>query len=113
MESNMVNDQKLNPTECVWLVMDYFKNNFPEFKLIKEGSYTGYWWVEYINEDEKSIVYFDGDIGGGFSVKIIIDNTEYNLWQFDKSVNNATDSNTENINYQLSILKKFLTEHPS
>ena len=112
MENNMVNNQKLNPSECVSLVINYFQNNFLEFKLTKEGSYTGYWWVEYSNEDEKSLVYFDGDIGGGFSVKIFIDDTEYSLWQFDRSVNNATESNSKNIIYQLNVLKRFLSERP-
>jgi hypothetical protein len=113
MESDMVNNLNLNPQDCVSLVINYFRNNFPAFKLIKEGSYTGYWWVEYANEDEKVLVNIDGDIGGGFSVKIFIDNTEYNLWQFDKSVNNATESNSKNIIYQLNVLKNFLLKRPS
>jgi hypothetical protein len=108
----MVNHPTLDPQDCVSLVVNYFKKNLPNYKLVKEGSYAGYWWVEYINsnDDEKSRIYFDGDIGGGFMVKIFIDNTEYSLWQFDKSVNNAVNSSEKNITYQLEVLKRFLDE---
>lgn len=105
----MVANKKLDTNECIAVVKDYFDKHFENFTLSKEGSYTGYWWVEYINQNDKLIVYFDGDIGGHFSVKITIEKTEYNLWQFDKVVNETSLSTKENIIYQLNVLKRFLT----
>ena len=49
-------------------------------------------------------------MGGHFSIKIFIGDTEFNLWQFDRSVNHATKSTNENILYQLKVLSKFLNE---
>lgn len=107
MEGSVVNNYTLEPTDCIKLVQEYFREIFPEFKLTKEGTYTGYWWVEYKLEKENTLVYFDGDIGGHFSIKIHINNDEYYLWQFDKNVNQRTISNKENIIYQIEVLKKF------
>lgn len=103
----MVEDQKLEPDECVSIVKNYFENILKGFELSDNGNYTGYWWVEYSSKGDVRI-YFDGDIGGHFSVKIFIGNTEYSLWQFDKSVNTATKSTRKNILYQLDVLKRFL-----
>lgn len=112
MESNMVENQKLDPLECLFLVEKYFKENFSEVELIEKGSYTGYWWVEYFKELDIRIC-FNGDIGGHFSVKVLISDKEYSLWQFDRSVNNRTKSTNENILYQLSVLKSFLSDEES
>lgn len=106
----MVDYTRLDPPDCVSLIVKYFQINFPEYKILKEGSYTGYWWVEYANENQKLRIYFDGDIGGGFTTKIFIDQTEYSLWQFDRSVNKAVQSTEKNILYQLEVLKRFLKE---
>lgn len=105
----MVENQCLTPIQSIAVVIDYFNLWFKNYKLTKSGNYTGYWWVEYSNEKDVKI-YFDGDIGGHFYIKIFIDNTEYFLWQFDRSVNNATQSTNKNILYQLDILKRFLSE---
>ena len=105
MESNMV--RLLEPQDCLRLVDQYFKREFKNFKLIKSTSYTGYGWLEYQNENNLRIC-FDGDIGGHFYVKIIIEKEELELWQYNRSVNNVSQSTKENILYQLSILKSFL-----
>ena len=105
----MVENQILNPLECISTVQSYFDLNFEKYKLLKKISYTGYWWIEYSNNEGVKIC-FDGDIGSHFSIKIFIENTEYPLWQFDRSVNNATKSTKKNILYQLEILKRFLNE---
>lgn len=107
MEGYMV-DNKLEPDDCVKLVQLYFERTFSDFSLLKKGAHTGFWWLEYKFERQNIVVYFDGDIGGHFSIKIYLNNEEYFLWQFDKSVNNKTLSNKENILYQLEVLKKFL-----
>lgn len=106
MEGNMV--VSLNPQDCISVVKQYFFLHFKDFELIKETFYNGYWWMQYKNK-ENSFVCFDGDIGGHFQVKIIIGETEYSLWQYNRSVNNATQSTKENILFQLNILKSFLT----
>lgn len=111
MESNMVNDSPLDPLECISLVETFFQNNFKKYNLLKKTNYTGYWWIEYSDTVDTKIC-FDGDIGGHFSIIIFIDNAEYSLWQFDRSVNNATKSTNGNILYQLDVLKRFLNESP-
>lgn len=103
-------EERLNPKECLFLVKSFFKMAFPKFLLTKEGTYTGYWWIEYKLEEENIIIYFDGDIGGHFSIKIYINNEEYSLWQFDKCATEKTLSNRQNILWQLEVLKKFLQE---
>jgi len=105
----MAENPKIAPSQSIELVENYFSANFKEFNLLKKNHYTGYWWVEYINTSGDVRVVFDGDIGGHFSVKIFIADTEYSLWRFDRSVNKATLSTKENILYQLGILKKFIT----
>lgn len=110
MESDMVNNiQLLEPADCVILVENYFQNNLSSYSLKKHGTHAGYWWVEYIGNDNNIRVYFDGDIGGGFYVKIFIGDTEYHLWQYDKRVNNAVYSTESNILFQLGILGNFLS----
>jgi hypothetical protein len=104
----MVNQKTLDPLNCIALVRNYFKVHLPDYKLDVEGSYTGYWWLEFSNPLENCIVKFDGDIGGVFSVIIVIDDKNYDLWQFDKSVNALRHSTKENINYHLEVLKTFL-----
>lgn len=99
----------LDPQDCLYLVEQFFKDNFKEFFLIKKTSYTGYWWLEYVNNSDIRIC-FDGDIGGHFYIKIFIGDSEFNLWQFDRSVNGATNSTKANILYQLSVLKSFLKD---
>lgn len=111
MESHMVEKQGLNPVESIGLVEKYFEENFNDYVLLKKTNYTGYWWVEYFNGLDIRIC-FDGDIGGHFLVNIFLGETEYSLWQFDRSVNNRTKSTNENILYQLDTLKRFLAESP-
>ena len=106
----MVKNKRLAPLDSIDLVEQYFEENFKEYVLLKKTNYTGFWWMEYFNGVDIRIC-FDGDIGGHFSVNIFIDNTKYFLWQFDRSVNNRTQSTTENILYQLSVLKNFLSDN--
>ena len=97
----------LDPQDCLKLVEQFFRDNFKDYTLMNKASYTGYWWLEYANDSDIKIC-FEGDIGGVFYIKILICNSEFNLWQFDRSVNNATKSTEENIYYQLLVLKMFL-----
>lgn len=98
------------PTESIGLVKEFFRINFKKFTLKNDGSYTGNWWVEFEDKVQNITINFDGDIGGSFSIKIVIEDKKFFLWQFDKRVNNATKSNEKNILFQLNTLKRFLLE---
>ena len=105
----METNENLSPTECISVVKDYFNKYLTNLQLTKDGDYTGWWWLWYIDEAGTKI-FIDGDYGGHFYIKIFIEDTEYALWQFDKSVNAATKSTKKNIVFQLDILKRFLSE---
>ena len=106
----MVKDTFIYPQNCIDIVTKVFFDNFQNFKIEKKGYYTGYWWIEYKNEQDKIVIDFDGDIGGHFCIYIYISGTKYSLWQYDKNVNKATLSIEKNILYQLNVLKRFLNE---
>lgn len=55
-------------------------------------------------------VHVFGDIG--FSIEIVIDGSRFELWQYDRSVNDAMKTNEQNIIYQLEVLRDFLNEKP-
>ena len=105
----MVDNQTLYPLDSLSLIERYFKDNFKDFVLLEKTNYTGYWWLEYSNGHDVKVC-FDGDIGGHFSVKIFIGDSENYLWQFDRSVNNSTHTTRKNILYQLNILNIFFIE---
>lgn len=107
MASNMVKECILSPKECIDLVVCFFSKEFSRFKLNKREHYMGYWIIEYINEKDKVIINFDGDIGGHFYVYITITGTKYPLWMFDRSVNQTTFSTRDNILFQLNVLNIF------
>ena len=104
----MVKNEKLSPGDSVSFVELFFLEQLKCYILKKKGDYTGYWWIEYEDEKKNVVIYFDGDIGGHFTIYIC--RTKYSLWQYNRSVNNYTESTSKNILYQLSILKQFLNE---
>lgn len=106
MGGNLVEKRIIAPDECLELVEDFFMRNFPEFKLIHREKYTGYWIVKYVNSQNIGIV-FEGDIAGVFYIYIIIENTKYPLWNFDKEVAENNFSTRENLLFQLNILITF------
>lgn len=87
-------------------VKDFFKKNLLQFHLLSEACHGPNWEVRFANDEIE--VKISGDIG--FSIELFINNSKYDLWQFDRSVNKAMETNKENILYQLNILKKFLSE---
>ena len=106
----MVKNEKLNPNDSVSVVEFFFLEQVRHYNLEKKGVYTGYWWIEYEDEKKNITINFDGDIGGHFHVYISMYGTKYSLWQYNRSVNNYTESTNENILYQLKILKQFIDE---
>ncbi len=115
MESDLVESQFDNsnigilPVDAISIIKQYFNEKLPSFSIKEEHFYTGYWVVKFINQEMG--VFFDGDIGGVFSIYVIIGEKEYPLWQYDRSVNNAMKTNRKNILYQLEVLKRFLSEN--
>ncbi len=103
MESNMV---KSFSGSNISLVISYFKDNLPHYRVIAETSHKPNWAVRLAKDNIEINV--SGDIG--FSIEIFIDKTKYELWQYDRSVNEAMKTNERNILYQLNVLKNFLTE---
>lgn len=103
MESNLVNSFSESNNA---IVKGYFKDNFPLFQIIFEISHGAYWGVKLSNNEIEIKV--SGDIG--FSVEVFIDNCKFELWQFDRSVNQAMKTNKENIIFQLEVLGHFLSE---
>ena len=86
------------------LVIKYFKDYLPAFRVKKEFSYGPFWGVTMIGEGVE--IKIEGDVG--FNIKILIDNKDFPLWTFDRKVGDAQQTTDENILYQLSILTKFL-----
>ena len=103
---NIKNNDPLHSESLNSIVVDYFKTNLPTFILEDQTSYGPYWGVTYSNKNIEIIV--GGDIG--FGINIFIDKTEFHLWQYDKTVNNAMNTNEKNILIQLDILKRFLID---
>ncbi|ENA1749471.1 hypothetical protein [Flavobacterium psychrophilum] len=93
------------------LVIDFFKEYFPHFVVKNETIYGPYWGVSLI--DNKGIGVRVRGENDGFDIVVDIDNEEFPLWKFDRSVIDATDANDENIFYQLSVLESFLSDNKS
>lgn len=113
MESNMVKkmtdeNSPLESADSILLIEKYFKMNLPQFHLKDKGHYTAYWWLEFVNDPVK--IYLNGDERTGFFVDVVINDTKYSLWQYDKRVNDASDITTKNLLFQMNVLKAFLTE---
>lgn len=103
MESSMV---KSFSNSHIELVKNYFKDNLPDYDFITESSHGPYWSVKFAKGEIEINV--SGDIG--FSIEIFIDETKYDLWEYDRSVNKAMKSNDTNILYQLDVLGRFISE---
>lgn len=102
MKNNMVNDNWAERNNKI--VIHYFNENLPDFEITNTTSQGPYWGVEFALNDV--VVCVGGDIG--FNIELKIGGTMYDLWQYDKGVNNAMKTSDENVLYQLNILKKFI-----
>ena len=94
----------LSNEEISRYIIIYFKANFKKFRLISSSDNGRYFEMNF--SDENIGILIKKEVG--FWIEIVIDNTEYELWRFDKSVNNYTECTKQNILYQLSVLKSFL-----
>jgi hypothetical protein len=101
MESGMVKENKY-----IEYIKEYFRKNLPSYSLAKQNFHGPFWCVEYINEEV--LVTISGDIG--FQVTVDFFGSKYPLWQYDYSINEKAKTKIDNIEYQLSSLKKLLSE---
>lgn len=86
------------------IIKEFFKKNFPNYQILEETAHGPNWGMKYSKDDITiSII---GDIA--FYVQIIIDGDSHDLWSYDRTVNEYSKSSSENIRYQLSILKNLL-----
>lgn len=92
-------------THNIDLVKKFFEREMPKFLVLSENYHSMFWEISFVNDELQ--IKITGDVGG-FSISIFIENDEYPLWQYDRSIIEATKTNDKNILYQLSILKKFL-----
>ena len=102
MESNMVNSVWLKST--IGVIKKNFQKELPQFTMTKNISHGPYWSIEFAFDEVT--VKIQGDIA--FSICICIENSNFHLWQYDRSVNDKMKTSEENILYQLNILKLFL-----
>jgi hypothetical protein len=103
MESSMVINSARNNCD---IVIFFFKKHLPQFSIFQEYAYSPYWTMIYIYEYIKITIH--GEIG--VSIDVFIEDSNYPLWQYDRSVLNKFATIEEEIWYQLSILKRFLDE---
>jgi hypothetical protein len=88
------------------IVKDFSKKYLPQFSLIQEYTYSPYWTMIYAYEYIKITIH--GEIG--VSIDVFIEDSNYPLWQYDRSVLNKFATIEEEILYQLNVLKRFLNE---
>ena len=88
------------------IIKDFFKENLCDFSLTNENLYFRYWSIIYIYKEIK--IKIDEEIG--IMINVFIENTQYSLWQYDRSVINKSGKTEEEVLYQLNVLKRFLDE---
>jgi hypothetical protein len=88
------------------IVKKFFKEELPNYTIISETSHGPFWGVQL--KDTEIEIRISGDIG--FGIEVIIGGSKFDLWQYDRKVNNAMNTSDQNILYQLEVLKRFLKE---
>ncbi len=99
MESNMVRNN-----EFIDFIKKYFNENLSKYSLKSESLHGPFWHLEFTNE--VILVIISGDIG--FQIEINFYEKKYPLWQYDFSVSEKTQTNFENLKYQMDALKNLL-----
>lgn len=96
----------LNNKEIIELIKNYFETNLPNYKLFEVIDHAPYWGLQFKNN--LIAININGD--SGFSITIKLNTTEYQLWQYDRRVNNAMKTNIINLTFQLKVLNEFLLD---
>ena len=86
------------------IIISKIKEFFPNCKILSNWQKMPYWHIEFTIDS--IIVIIDGDIS--FDIEIIIDNTRFYLWQYDRNILNFRSSSFDNILAQLEVLKRFI-----
>ena len=86
------------------IIISKIKDFFPNCKILSNWQKMPFWHIEFTIDS--IIIIIDGDIS--FDIEVIIDNTQFYLWQYDRSILTIRSSSMDNIVAQLEILKKFL-----
>ena len=92
--------------EYLLYIKCFFEENLPDYKLQQENFHGPFWYVEYKNQ--KVSVIISGDIG--FQITVDFLGAKYPFWQYDYSVNEKSKTSIENIEDQLSSLRKLLLD---
>jgi hypothetical protein len=93
----------------IGLAQKFFQENLPDYQIRNTSTHGPYWSLEAVHAEIR--IRIGGDVG--FNIEVYIDGAKYQLWQYDKSVSNVTDTNEANILFALGVLKKFLTHTDS
>jgi hypothetical protein len=99
-------DYGIHSYEAIELIKEFFHSHMPEFQLVNSYAESPFWGITYSSNSMKISILGDA----GFSVTVAIEEKEFSLWQYDRTVNNAMKTNKTNILYQLRVLKRFFTE---
>jgi hypothetical protein len=86
------------------IIISKIKDFFPNCKILSNWQKMPFWHIEFTIDS--IIIIIDGDIS--FDIEVRIDNTQFYLWQYDRSILTIRSSSMDNIVAQLEILKKFL-----
>lgn len=78
-----------------------------DFFVVAESSYSMFWEIVLGTPELQTKI--SGD-AGGFSIDIIIGDTEFPLWQYDRKVIDLAKTTNENIRQQLNILNKLIEQ---
>jgi len=99
MESSMV-----KKNEYIEFIKKFFNEHISEYCRKTENFHGPFWHLEYTND--VILVIISGDIG--FQIEIDFYGRKYPLWQHDYTISQKTQTNFENLEYQLNALKSLL-----
>jgi hypothetical protein len=86
-------------------ILTYVESNLIEFDVINSNFHGPFFGVVFSNHVIS--VKMSGDVGG-FETLVTIEDESYTLWKYDSAVKNMGQTNIENINSQLEIVKDLI-----
>ena len=93
-------------SECyVNQILTFVESHLIGFDVNDSNFYGPFFGVVFSNHAIS--VKISGDVGG-FETLVTIEDESYTLWKYDSSVKNMGQTNTENINSQLEIVKDLI-----
>ncbi|MDG1349742.1 MAG: hypothetical protein P8P80_01480 [Crocinitomicaceae bacterium] len=101
MESNMVGASE----RYVSQILTFVESHLIGFDVNDSNFYGPFFAVVFSNHAIS--VKMSGDVGG-FETLVTIEDESYTLWKYDSAVKNMGQTNIENINSQLEIVKDLI-----